>query len=139
LAKATNCQANAGGSLQRKDSPRAEPTSCTCTYAPSLAPVPFHITPIVASVSRAPAGKEGTVAVATSWPRIIVLGPHFLVPVPRFLAALSFVHFVPFSFVNLSTVRSARSTISKNANHPKTCNYCDICKSFYYSPTNYIE
>jgi hypothetical protein len=45
----------------------------------------------------------------------------FLVPVPRFLAALSSVHFVPFSSVNFSTVRSARSTVPKNANHRKTC------------------
>jgi hypothetical protein len=46
----------------------------------------------------------------------------FLVPVPQFLAAFSSVQFIPFSSVIFSTVRSARSTVPKNANHRKTCN-----------------
>jgi hypothetical protein len=60
----------------------------------------------------------------------------FLVSVPRFLAALSSVHFVPFSSVNFSTVRSARSTVLKNANHRKTCKKFNGLYANMYSHDN---
>jgi hypothetical protein len=56
------------------------------------------------------------------------LVPHIFVLVLRFLAALSSVHFIPFNFINFSTVRLARSILPKNDNHRKTCSYhkCEI-------------
>jgi hypothetical protein len=40
-----------------------------------------------------------------------------------FLATLSFIHFVPSSFIYFSTFRLDRLTVSKNANHSRTCNH----------------
>jgi hypothetical protein len=47
--------------------------------------------------------------------------PHGFCSGPTFLAALSFVYFVPSSSVYFSTVGSGGWTVPKNANHSKTC------------------
>jgi hypothetical protein len=53
---------------------------------------------------------------------IFSFGPMFFSSGPTISRVLSSVHFVLFSSVNFSTIRSARSTVSKNTNHHKTCN-----------------